>query len=40
MISTDLSKRYNSYTDLISDLEDARRAMLAPAAIEFDTGAD
>lgn len=33
MISTDLSKRYNSYTDLISDLEDARRAMLAPTAI-------
>jgi PAS domain S-box-containing protein len=34
MISTDLSKRYNSYTDLISDLEDARRAMLAPTAME------
>ncbi|MCI0444671.1 protein kinase [bacterium] len=34
MISTDLSKRYNSYTDLISDLEDARRAMLAPTAID------
>jgi PAS domain S-box-containing protein len=35
MISTDLSKRYNSYADLISDLEDARRAMLAPTAIEI-----
>lgn len=35
MISTDLSKRYNSYTDLISDLEDARRAMLAPTAMDI-----
>ncbi|MCI0417443.1 protein kinase [bacterium] len=33
MISTDLSKRYNSYSDLISDLENTRRAMLAPAAV-------
>jgi PAS domain S-box-containing protein len=34
MISTDLSKRYNAYADLISDLEKARRAMLAPAAAQ------
>jgi PAS domain S-box-containing protein len=29
MISTDLSRRYNSYSDLIRDLETARRSMMA-----------
>jgi PAS domain S-box-containing protein len=34
MISTDLSRRYNSYSDLIQDLESARRSMMAEVVTE------
>ena len=34
MISTDLSRRYNSYSDLIRDLETARRSMMAEPVTE------
>ncbi|HSE39168.1 MAG TPA: protein kinase, partial [Acidobacteriota bacterium] len=34
MISTDLSRRYNSYSDLIQDLETARRSMMAEPVTE------